>query len=290
MSNRISNSDFEENLRAKVVNTTIVDENTHSRIFYFAQVVSNKDPKNINRIKVRIPVIDQIHYGGTKEEGDAKLSWCLPVSNRFLNIPEVNSIIVVAILDPKIPHFGRLYFDNVTGFSTEDIFKNLTPQSTLSNFNIIEDALNIKISGKPKEKEFNGKENIEYPVGLRGKGKNKFVLDKESSLWEQNKSFIKLTNDLMELQSDNNINIFSSKGEETKYNPLFHSPVYTYLSDVNKMIQKIVVLLNGVPALSKSGPCLPSPSAPQLISSLKLLSTKLAQLRKDGHSKKIKIN
>lgn len=295
--NRIAASNFEDALRSKVVNKTINSENEHSRIFYFGQVISNSDPKNINRIKVRIPVIDDVKYVNVKkDEGDGNLTWCLPVSHRFVNTPEVNSIVIVAILDPKTPYYGRIYFDTITELTDKDIFENLEPETKLSDFSSAEEALNIKVFGKPKDKEYNGKENIKYGVGLRGKGKNKLLLEKDYSLWIQNEkesdteSFMKMSKKLMELQAADEINIFSSKGENTKYHPVFHSKMYTYLSDVNKMIQKIVILLNTQPALAKCGPCMASPNAPKLMADLQQLNGKLQKLKQDGHSKKIKIN
>jgi hypothetical protein len=295
--NRIAASNFEDALRSKVVNDTINSENEHSRIFWFAQVIDNKDPKNLNRIKVRIPVIDEVKYVGVeKEKGDANLPWCLPTSHRFLNTPEVNSIVIVAILDPKTPYYGRIYFDTITDLTDTDIFERLEPEKTLSDFSQVEKALNIEIFGKPKDKAFNGKDNIKYPIGLRGKGKNKFMLDKDSSLWVQNEgdkdneSHIKLEKSLMDFDAADKIDILSKKGNKTKYNPLFHSTMYTYLSDVNKMIQKIVILLNTQPALAKCGPCMASPNAPTLMSDLIQLNGKLQKLKQEGHSKKIRIN
>lgn len=297
--NRLKSANFEDSLQAKIVNTTINNENENSRIFYFGQVVINDDPKNINRIKVRIPVIDEVVYVNTKskEEGDAKLSWCLPVSSRFIDVPEINSIVVVAILDPKTPYFGRLYFDTITDFTEEDIFKKLIPEKKiLSNFNSAEQAFGIKLGNIPKDNSFNSKEKIKYPVGLRGRGKNKFILDEDSTTWIQNEgdkkteSYMKMGKDLMQLQGADKINILSTKGYNTHYNPLFHKPMYEYLTDINRMLQKIIILLNTTPALSKTGPCLPSPTAPKLNIELKILSNKLSQLKKNGHSEKIEIN
>ena len=56
--NRITGSNSEESIKKNMVSSTMDNKSLNSRVFYFAQVISNKDSDNLNRIKVRIPVID----------------------------------------------------------------------------------------------------------------------------------------------------------------------------------------------------------------------------------------
>lgn len=296
--NRITGSNYEESLKAKLVNKAIESESLLDRIFHFGQVISNNDPKNLNRIKIRIPEIDDALYvNKTKEEGDASLPYALPISHRFVEIPEVNSIIIVAIFDPKIPYYGRMYFDTITELSDKDIFERIIPeQNSLSDFDNIEKAFNVKLNFKPKNAdEFNGTAKVDYEMGIRGKGDNKFVLDKDFCYWSQNesdsskRSSIKLNEDPV-FTAANTMQLISTKGSGTKYNPIFHSPLHDYLASINKVLQKIVMVLNTVPAISPVGPCTSGPMASQLISSLQILATDFTKFKQVGHSKKLIIN
>jgi len=296
--NRITGSNYEESLKAKLVNRAIERESLFDRIFYFGQVISNSDPKNLNRIKIRIPEIDDALYvNKTKDEGDASLPHALPFSHRFVEIPEVNSIVVVAVFDPKVPYYGRMYFDTVTELSDKDVFDRLTPESaSLSDFTNIEKAFNVKLNSKPKtDGEFNAAANVDYEMGIRGKGDNKFVLDKDFTYWSQNegsdskRSFIKLNEDPV-FTAANTMQLISTKGSSTKYNPVFHTPLHDYLASINKVLQKIVMVLNTVPAISPVGPCTSGPMASQLLSSLQTLATDFSKFKSTGHSKKLIIN
>lgn len=295
--NRIIGSNLEEAIRSKIINDAVTSESYRSRIFYIGQVVNNKDPKNLNRVKIRIPIIDEQKFVDvSKEEGISKLSWCLPISHRFVEIPENNSIIICAILDPQTPDYGRLYFDTITEDSTDDIFDRLSPEAiSLSNWKYAEQAFNILIKKKPSSNEYDAQNNVNYEVGLRGKGNNKFLLDKDYGLWiqnakdKQNESFMLLKDDTY-LEAAKNLMITSKEGKKENFHPVFHKPLYEYLASVNQMIQKIVTLLNTKPAISHTGPCLPSPNATSLISELKSLSGKLKKLTNEGNSEKIIIN
>ena len=220
MLNRIVSGNTEEVIRAKVLENTLQNKNLNSRTFYFAQVIDNIDPQNLNRIKCRIPVIDEEYYINVKKEvGDSKLPWSICMSNRLLNVPEVNSIVLIALFDTKVPHFGRMYFDVFSDFTNTEYFDKLNPEKKLlSNWELVEDIFGININSKPKSfGEFNGKESINYKVGIRGKGNNKLVLDKDNILLVQNakdkenESSISITKNIDQNSSDL-ISITSKKG------------------------------------------------------------------------------
>jgi hypothetical protein len=297
MINRITGSNTEETLRNKI-SSTVTTESLSSRVFFFAQVINNIDPNNLNRIQVRIPVIDNDYYvGKTKDEGDKNLPWVAPFSNRFLDVPEVNAIIMVAVFDAKVPHFGRMYFDSFSDFTTSEYFDKLTPEEKLkSNWALVEDIFGINILGKPKNTdEFNAKENINYKVGIRGKGKNRILLDKESTNIVQNfndkdkETAIVLTENV-DIDAADEIYVTSKKSNSDLYHPVFDDPLFDYLATNAQLLQKIVTVLTTIPAISPAGNCIPGPSSGQLTAELQKLSTELQKFRNNGSSKKININ
>lgn len=296
--NRITGSNTEELIKSKQVNAIIPNESLNTRVLYFAQVIENEDPQNLNRIKCRIPHVDDDFYvGKKKDEGDAALPWCIPTSNRFLDVPEVNSIVMVAVFDTKVPHFGRMYFDSFSDLTATEYFERLSPEDKLlSNFDLIEDIFKIQLNSKPKTSgEYNAKAKINYKTGIRGKGKNKVLLDEKTveivqNFDEEDKlTSIKLTEDV-DIHSSDIINIKSKKGRSTTYNPVFDDPLFSYLSDVNNTIKKIIMVLTSVPAISPAGPCTMGPSAGQLINELTTLAQKFQNFKKTGSSEKININ
>src|SRR6185312_2009919 len=182
---RIRASNVEDLIKGRMLDSAIDKREQYTRIFYYGHVINNSDPKNSNRIQVRIPFIDDNFYNGrTKEEGDKLLPLCSAFSRNFISTPEQNSIVIVAVMDPKAPFWGRIYLDSITDLSATDIFdsQRLVPENkTYSNWENIELHHNIFLKSRPQEsKEFNVKESIKYPMGIRGKGKNRVTLGKDS--------------------------------------------------------------------------------------------------------------
>src|SRR5437764_451303 len=105
MSERIAQANLPDYLKSKLLDAAIDKREDYSRIFYHGIVINNNDPLNANRVKVRIPLIDDtIYVNKTKDEGDLLLPWCIPANRNFVQTPENNSIVIVAIMDPKVPY------------------------------------------------------------------------------------------------------------------------------------------------------------------------------------------
>jgi len=296
MLNRITGSNPEDLLSNNLLSKVVDNESIVSRVFHFAQVISNQDNNgNQNRIKARIPLLDDVFYvGKSKEEGDKLLPVCIPFSSRFLEIPEVNSIVLVAIFDSKVPYLGRMYFDSFTELSQLEYFKRLMPNDVLlSNWDLVEKILSINIKSKPKQNELDSTPNIDYNVGIRGKGNNKILLNKDSISMTQNLnselSSFSITKNI-DVNSSNELNLLSKKGTEQKYHPVFDEELFSYLSEMNNVIKKIITALNTIPGISPVGACFPSSQLKALKVEVSKLSKAFSSFKSKGSSKKIKIN
>ncbi len=298
MKSRIAQSNPEDSIKSKLVDSLYNHKNESNRIFYFAQVISNEDPFNLNRIKVRIPVVDDIYYiNQTKAQGDTNLPWCLPESSRFINTPEQNTIVVVAIFDPKIPFFGRLFLDCITDLSTTDLFEKLSPEDkTQSNWLNANKTLEINNPKPKKDNEYEVLNKVKYPVGVRGKGKNKLQFNEKDTLLTQNhkdkdkESYLFLEENKSTLEAANELHLKSKKGDKTEFNVVFDKKLFDFLEKQNRMIAKLVAQFNSIPAKSASGPCTPAPNAKNLISEFKTLKAEFKKFKENGSSKKIFIN
>lgn len=302
MSTRVRASNMEDYLKSKILDVALDTKEGYSRIFYYGQVINNDDPKHSNRIQVRIPVIDDNAYlDRKKDEGDKLLPWCSPFSRNFVSTPEHNSMVLVALLDPRTPYWGRMYFDSITDLNDNPMFdpKRLVPEEkTYNNWKNIEQNHNIVLRSKPqKDNEFNSKERVNYLMGLKGKGKNRVTLDKDNvSIYQNEKetkqSMLKFTENI-KMEAYDIMELLSVKGNSTHYHPLFHTPVYNFMSKQNSLMKSIIQVMCSVPSLApNTTPDLPSPEAIALLSPLMELYIEFNKLKMPGvgASKQIFIN
>lgn len=302
---RVRAADINDFVYGKMMNDALVEKHETSNVFYFAQVINNVDPLNSNRVQLRIPGLDDVLYQqkqNNKTEGDSKLPWCAPFNRNFISTPENNSIVLVALFDPKNPYFGRMYFDGIPSLSAKDIFdkSRIVPESdTYNNWNNAEVNQNLRLGKKPNPaNSYNTKESIKYPVGIRGKGDNKLVLDKDSVSIYQNEG--KTTQSLLQLTDSavlhvaNTIEIISDKGVSTHYHPVFDQPLYKYLKEMNSVIRSIITTLGSSSAITTypGSPTLPSPSSLALVNNLSNMLTKYNDFIQPAHgaSDQISIN
>ena len=302
MSDRIQKSDINEYFDSELINRIFDENKNYTRVFYPGIVINNNDPKNSNRIQVRIPFIDDTYYLNVSQtDGNKLLPWCSPISRNFISTPEQNSIIIVGLFDPITPYWGRMYFDGITDLNNKDLFDytRLTPEiNTYNNWNNIQLAQNMNIKSIPKNaNQYNTNNNVKYKIGLRGKGNNRITLDNNSiSIYQNentsNQSMLEFTNNI-DINAANNINITSKIGNNTNYHPVFDQPLYNFLSLQNNLIKSIIQTLISVPALqSNTVPCIPSPEATALMTPLLNLYEQFNKLKLPGSgaSKQIFIN
>lgn len=304
MPDRIRTSNVEDWIKGKMLDAAVDQREHYTRIFYYGQVISNVDPKNSGRIKVRVPFLDDnLYKNKTKDQGDDLLPWCSPVSRNFISQPENNSIVLIAVLDPKTPYWGRIYFDGIASMSAQSLFDSsrLIPETdTYNNWDNAEAQHNVYINTRPdQDNAYSTKNNINYLMGIKGKGKNKIVLDDKSIYLVQNEndnakqSLMSFTENV-KIQAADKLDLLSTKGNQTHYHPVFDQPLYDYLTEMNNMIKSIVTVMNTTPSLSSGNmtPNLPSPEAIQLIGKLANMYVKFNQFKLPGKgaSKQININ
>lgn len=300
MADRVRTSNIEDYIKGKILDYAMDNSESNSRVFYYGIVINNNDPKNANRIQVRIPLLDDHYYlNRTKTDGDKVLPWCNPISRNMLSTPENNSIVGIALFDPATPYWGRMFIDGFTDLNEKNIFDSsrLTPEiNTYNNWNNVENVHNVIMKNRPKnDNDYNSSTNVNYPVGIKGKGNNKILLDDTSVYIVQNEnvsgkqSMLKFT-DSVNLTAANVLELLSSTGNRTHYHPVFHKPLYDQLSLMNNMIKSIVTMLNGTPALQANGsPCVPSPDAVNLITNLAEMYNGFNQMKIDGNGASAKI-
>lgn len=300
---RVQASNVEDFIKSRILDSAIDKREQSTRIFYYGHVINNNDPKNSNRIQIRIPFLDDnIYNGRTKEEGDKLLPWCSPFSRNFISTPENNTIVIIALMDPKVPQWGRIYLDNITDMSATDIFSSerLTPENkTYNNWENIELHHNVFLKSKPLQpKEYNVRENIKYSIGIKGKGKNKIVFNENSTDIFQNEkqgnkeSLLQFTQNI-KMEAGDEMFLLSKQGGN-HYHPVFDKPLYDYLASMNDMLRQIVTVQNSFPSYCNINllPNLPSKEAKQLVGKLSSMYSKFAKLKNPGvgASKKITIN
>ena len=85
-------------------------------LWYYGKVVSNSDPYDAGRIKVRIDIIDN----DVKEENELNdpnnggLPWCEPLMPKFINvIPRIGEIVKIAVFDYRNKKIRREYIGPV---------------------------------------------------------------------------------------------------------------------------------------------------------------------------------
>lgn len=306
--NRFQTSRPLDNIKSKITDLVIGHKDNSSRIFYLAQVVNSVDPKNANRIKVRIPLIDNPFYidekgNLTETEGHDKLPFCIPAHGRLIDTPENGSVVLIGLLDPAQPFMGRVWLNVVTELSSIDIFdsERLAEELSSSAWSNAESALGIKYGNTPTVNNRPALKTetrvAQDKVGIRGKNKNKLLFDKETTTLIQNEGVsnketkIEMTEDMKLLSQT--FQILSSKSNK-KLHPMFGEPNYKFQQSLMSLLNQIVTLLATSPAITTypGSPCTPSPSAAAIQAAYQKLNVDFNKLKQSGEglSSNIQIN
>jgi len=183
--NRTANTNPKDLLTTKLLDK-IREGYSNLPTFHFGQVIMSSDPQNANRLKVRVPLIDDIFYydtNGVLQDGigDDELPWCISSNNRFINTPENGSVVLVGFFLTDTPYNGRFWISAIEELSGTDLFdsKSLVEETTSKAWQNAEDNIEIEFNSSP---ELRGRKAIKsksktthYPVGIRGKDNNKLL-------------------------------------------------------------------------------------------------------------------
>lgn len=268
------------------------------RVLHFGQVISSNDPQNANRLRVRIPLLDDPFYvddSGNIVEGigDDSLPFCLSSNNRVIDTPENGSVVVVALFDPLSPYLGRVWLCAVPELNSTDIFDStrLKGELELQKWQNAENSVGVRFNNSP---ELRGRQairskqrQVNYKTGLRGKDKNKLLFDQGITTLVQNENLntlskLELTQDV--LLTAKNLELVSTNSS-TRHDPVFADPLFKYLDSVNSLLQNIISVMTTVPSTFAGIPNTPSPQALQLPAKITQLKGKLTKLKQPGNGK-----
>jgi len=265
--------------------------------FFLGQVMNSDDPENGNRLQIRIPIIDDIFY--TDENGkkaddskyDSDLPWCMPSNNRFVNTPENNSVVLVALFNRNTPYNGRVWitaFEELSNLNVFDVDRLIRDSFDWDNAeNVIETAYDNSPGLRNREAWKERSYKINYQVGIKGKDKNKLLFDKEKTILiqnegTQNESKIELTSDID--MKAKKFSFLSSQSNE-KFSPPFAEPLYDHIKKIQNSLNQIVNTLLLSPGTVAQAPVIANPNFSTIKTSLLQLDLELEQLKLAGQGK-----
>jgi hypothetical protein len=297
-SNRITGSRPKDIIKTVITDlATGVNKNKTNRTFFLGQVINSSDPENANRIRVRIPTLDDLFFitdQGNLDTtaGNDLLPWCIPSQTRLIDTPENGSVVLIGLFNPEEPYHGRIWFNSLNELSATALFdpSRLTEEITNGAWDNAEKNINVNYGNTPGLRNHNALTSetkvTNFPVGLRGKSNNELLLEENKTSLVQNKnaanqSIIELTNDLM--ASAEELEILTTKSN-MRHNPVFAKPLFAFMGKQMNLLQKIVTLLNSVPGISPfmGLPVAPSPAAPDIQASFAQLQLDFTQLKQPG--------
>lgn len=285
------------------------DKGGVNRVFYFGQVIDSNDPENANRIKVRIPLIDDAFYYNdnselTETEGHDKLPYCVAAHGRYIETPENGSVVLVGLMDPSSPFAGRIWFAATNELSSTDIFDKDRLNEEISSTDAwtnAQESIEVQYNNTPgtgNRPALQSKKKItNHKVGLRGKDKNKLLFEKGKTTLVQNEdrnndeSKIELTE---KLSSNAKEFEFLANQSNKKHQPVFADPLWKFMQSQLDLINQIVTLLNTSPGTTTypGSPVSPASSAASIQAAYQKLTLDFNKLKQkgEGHSKYITIS
>lgn len=300
--------------RLGLLKSMLKDDFNNLSVFHFGEVVKADTTKF--RLKVRIPLLDDVYYidsnnGNMKQGVEAiaendNLPWCI-MPKRFVDFPEVGSVVLVALFDPQNPYKGRMF---LTELGDDEVSKEvytayLTPMQKLreEGWDNAENLVGVRYNNSPirDKKKFprHGQTKPNYKVGILGKGDNNVILDENNVKITQgvndpsNQSSITVEGKKVSVNSSGEIELLSSEGG-AEYNPVFDDPLFEMLTNFYNTMKALHTILKAVPysVVTPQGPgtVAPLPQLQGFSGQLQILKSQLDSFKRNGSSKKVKIN
>lgn len=305
--NRLTASRPEEFAKSRLTDTMLGDRSSSpARVFHYAQVISSDDPKNANRLKLRIPLIDDGFYtddnGVLKDKiGDSKLPWAISSNGRSIDTPENGTVVVVALFDPMNPVGGRIWINAVPELDSKDLFDKSRLKDELSKdeWKNAEEVAGVLFNSSPDVRDRDAfvskNRKINYKVGMRGKDKNKLLFEKSKTTLIQNEgsqlnqSKVELTDKMFLGAKEFEI---IANASVMKHTPIFAKPMFQYLSQLEGVLDSTLIILSTIPSLWLGAiPNVPNPGMAAVMAQWAAAKIKLQSIKVKGvgHSNYITI-
>lgn len=310
---RLHQANVKDWTQSRLSDAILQDNLPTGQVFYLGQVIESKDPKKANRLRVRIPLVDDIFYHDQNSNydptlGNDKLPWCIPANSRFIDTPENGAIVLVGLANPDYPYLTRIWFTAVPGLSNLDMFANtnLTTEKVQQQWSNAEQVTEVRSDSSPtgenRRKIVDTASTPNYDIGIRGKDKNKLLFQKAKSLLVQNEnqpnqSYLELSDKA--LLTAKRIDVLSSNTPNRYEAPVFAKPLFQYETQLTGVLTALLTILTTIPALSPGPlalipgfPLLPNPAMAPILTSMQGVVQQLIALQQPGvgSSQYIRIN
>jgi len=301
--NKLQGVNIVDKVKKSIADNLLKTNEKMNHIFEWGVVVAY-DEENANRIKVRIPILDDHFFKSKNVEDDIKkLPWCVPSNKRIIETPEVGSVVLVGLFSIQDVFNGRIWFDVIDYVDSnvkDDDVKRLDVNPTgKKGWEEMEKVVKRKYNVAPGVRngdEFKTKnQKAVKKVILKGKSKNALILDEKSTKIIQNKgdkeeSFIDVTENV-EVSSSDHIKILSKKSTR-KEKPIFAQnfiDLFQKTLDFNQFL--VQLLAAGAGNTTTTGaPITPSTQVPSLLQKQIAIQTEFEKFKQQGVSSNIDIN
>jgi len=224
------------------------------------------------------------------------------MKGRFVDTPDLNSVVILGIWNPKQPTV-RFYFGTIVNLvSRHDIFEkeNIEEDYVGDIWKNVINSTDKSFGHFPGEKgrpliPSKGKK-INFRMGIRGKGKNFLLFEEKKTTLVQNSkenNESKLVLDDKASLTAQNIDILSTNNKGVTQRPVFANPLFSFMQQQLTLTALIVTVLTTIPSMMYGViPNTPNPAAMPLAGQMSQLLAKFTQLRVPGNgsSKYININ
>ena len=230
--NKLQGTNIVDKVKKSIADNLLKTSEKMNHIFEWGVVVAY-DEENANRIKVRIPILDDHFFKSKNVEDDIKkLPWCVPSNKRIIETPEVGSVVLVGLFSIQDVFNGRIWFDVIdyvdSNVKDDDVKRlDINPigkKGWEEMEKVVKRKYNVAPGVRNGEEYKTKNQKAVKKVILKGKSKNALILDEKSTKIIQNKgdkeeSFIDVTENV-EVSSSDHIKILSKKSTR-KEKPIF---------------------------------------------------------------------